>query len=137
MSPGELILLYDGICALCNGFVRFLLRVDRTGSLRFAALESPAGQAIRARHPALKEVDTFVLVERDGEAERVSIKSTAVLRTLNYLGWPWKLGLFGYVLPREIRDSLYDVVAYWRYRIFGRYDACPVPPPEAKHRFIT
>ena len=84
---------------------------------------------------SVEGVDSIILVEREGGQERVSVRSTAVLRILRYLGWPWKAGLAGYVVPREIRDSLYDVVAWWRYRLFGRYDACPVPPAEARHRF--
>ena len=103
--------------------------------MRFAALESETGAAVRARHSSLEEVDSLVLVEGQGAEERVSVRSTAVLGILRYLGWPWKAGLVGYVIPREIRDSLYDVVAWWRYRLFGRYDSCPVPPPEARHRF--
>src|SRR6185295_15420102 len=98
--------------------------------MRFAALDSEAGAAVRARHSSLQGVDSLVLVEELGSEERVSVRSTAVLRILRYLGGPWKAGLVGYVIPREIRDSLYDVVAWWRYRLFGRYDSCPVPPPE-------
>jgi predicted DCC family thiol-disulfide oxidoreductase YuxK len=136
MSSAESpLLLYDGQCALCNGWVRFLLRVDRGGSIRFAPLQGVTGAAVRARHPSVEGVDSIILVEREGGQERVSLRSTAVLRILRYLGWPWKAGLVGYVLPREIRDSLYDVVAWWRYRLFGRYDACPVPPAWARQRF--
>ena len=134
-SADSPLLLYDGHCALCNGWVRFLLRVDRGGAMRFAPLQGETGTAFRARHSSLEGVDSMVLVEPKGSEERVSVRSTAVLRVLRYLGWPWKVGLIGYLLPREIRDSLYDVVAWWRYRLFGRYDACPLPPAEARHRF--
>ena len=105
--------------------------------MRFAALESGPGAVVRGRHPSLEDVDSLVLVEPEAGSERVSVRSTAVLRILRYLGWPWKAGLVGYLVPREMRDSLYDVVAWWRYRLFGHYDSCPLPPAEARHRFET
>lgn len=132
MSDPPPLLLYDGLCALCNGWVRFLLRVDRTGPLRFAAVASATGDRIRAAHPELTGVDSLVFVE----GERASVRSTAVLRIFRYLGGPWRVFLIGWIVPREIRDSLYDVVAFWRYRLFGRYPACPAPPPQARARFL-
>lgn len=112
--------------------MRFLLRVDRNGPLRFAALSSSYGQALLAAHPDLARPASIVLIEGD----HVTARSTAVLRIFRYLGKAWKLLLIGYLIPREIRDSLYNVVAHWRYRLFGRYDSCPLPPPDARHRFL-
>lgn len=132
MSEPPPLLLYDGLCALCNGWVRFLLRVDRRGPLQFAPLVGPTADRIRSAHPDLARIDSLVLIE----GARVSVRSTAVLRLLRYLGGPWRLGLIGWLVPREIRDSLYDVVAFWRYRLFGRYPACPAPAPEARARFL-
>ncbi len=132
MSDPPPLLLYDGLCALCNGWVRFLLRVDRGGPLRFAALASATGDRIRTAHPELTGVDSLVFVE----GERAAVRSTAVLRIFRYLGGPWRLFLIGWIVPREIRDSLYDVVAFWRYRLFGRHAACLVPPADARGRFL-
>jgi predicted DCC family thiol-disulfide oxidoreductase YuxK len=130
-DPGP-ILLYDGHCRLCNGWVRFLLRVDPTGPLRFAPLGGETARRLLAPHPGLERVDSVVLVE----AGRVSVRSTAVLRICRYLGGLWRVLLIGYLVPRAIRDSLYDVVAHWRYRLVGRYDACPIPPPAVRSRFL-
>jgi predicted DCC family thiol-disulfide oxidoreductase YuxK len=132
LSEAAPILLYDGVCALCNGTVKLVLKFDRRRTMRFAALESPAAIPLLAAHPELAGIDSIVLIE----GNRASARSTAVLRVLAYLGWPWKLFLVGYLIPREIRDSLYDVVAFWRYRLFGKYEACPLPPPEARERFL-
>jgi predicted DCC family thiol-disulfide oxidoreductase YuxK len=132
LSSPPPVLLYDGYCALCNGWVSFLLRFNRGGSLRFAALSGDTGTRLRAQHPELAGVDSLVLVS----GERVAVRSTAVFQILSYLGWPWKAALVFRLIPREIRDSLYDIVAYWRYRVFGRYDACPIPPADQRHRFL-
>lgn len=112
--------------------MRFLVRVDRRGPLRFAALTSGYGQALLAAHPDAATPASIILVEGD----HITTRSTAVLRIFRYLGKGWKLLLIGYLIPREIRDSLYDIVAHWRYRLFGRYDSCPLPPAEARHRFL-
>ena len=132
MSDPEPILLYDGYCALCNGTVRFLLWADRRGPLRFAPLAGETARHLLAKHPALARIDSLFLVEGD----RVSERSTAILRLMRYLGGVWRIFLIGYLLPKEIRDSLYDVVAFWRYRLFGRYDTCPLPEPAARPRFL-
>ena len=100
--------------------------------MQFAALASPAGQLILANHPSAASIDSIVLIEEN----RVSVRSTAILRIFRYLGGVWKILLVGYLIPKEIRDSLYDVVAYWRYRLFGKYEACPLPPVEARGRFL-
>jgi predicted DCC family thiol-disulfide oxidoreductase YuxK len=132
LSSRPPVLLYDGYCALCNGWVKFLLRFDRHGTLRFAALTGDTGRQLVAEHPDLAGIDSLVLVSGD----RVSVRSAAVLQILAYLGWPWRAAGIFRIVPREIRDSLYDVVAYWRYRLFGRYEACPLPPADQRHRFL-
>ena len=99
--------------------------------MEFAPLGGPTATRALASHPELASVDSIVLIEGD----QASVRSTAVLRVLRYLGGVWKILLVGYLIPREIRDSLYDVVAHWRKRIFGGYDACPLPPAEHRSRF--
>jgi len=100
--------------------------------MKFAPLTGPTAAAALLEHPHLAGVDSLVLIE----GRRLSTRSTSVLRLCRYLGGAWKVFLIGYLVPREIRDSLYDVVAYWRYRIFGRYESCHLPPAAARHRFL-
>ena len=109
-----------------------MLKVDPRVPLRFAALSGTTGRALVKEHPKLSAIDSLVLIE----GPTATIRSSAVLRIVRYLGGFWRIFLVGYLIPREIRDSLYDVVAYWRYRVFGRYDACPVPPVAARSRFL-
>jgi len=131
------VLLYDGVCGFCNSAVRTILRFDRGGTLRFAALDSDYARTIIDRHPDVKDADTVVFVDNPGQRdESVSIRSTAALRVLDYLGGPWKLLLVTRVIPSKLRDWLYDRFASIRYRVFGKYDSCPVPPPEVRPRFL-
>lgn len=159
------ILLYDGSCGVCARSVQFLLRRDRRRkTLRFASLESPLGQALVASEPALVGVDSLIWIEPDGpvpasprlapdpsdplpEASppagaghlsfRVRIRSDAVLEAGRYLGGAWGAlaGLFGLV-PRGIRDRLYDLFARNRHRVATRTDSCLLPTPEERARFL-
>jgi predicted DCC family thiol-disulfide oxidoreductase YuxK len=131
------VLLYDGVCGFCNGAVRTILRFDRHGTLRFAALDSEFARAIIDRNPSLRHVDTVVFVDDPGRpGERVSVRTAAGLRVASYLGGPWKLLLVAGVIPARLRDWLYDRFASVRYRIFGKYDSCPVPAPDVRARFL-
>jgi predicted DCC family thiol-disulfide oxidoreductase YuxK len=131
------VLLYDGVCGFCNGAVRTILRFDRHGTLRFAALDSDFARAIIDRHPSLAEIDTVAFVdEPEQPGERVSTRSAAGLRVASYLGGPWKLLLVAGVIPARLRDWLYDRFAAIRYRVFGKYDSCPVPAPDVRARFL-
>ncbi|HXG65216.1 MAG TPA: DCC1-like thiol-disulfide oxidoreductase family protein [Blastocatellia bacterium] len=132
------ILLYDGVCGFCNKSVQMILRHDRRGAMRFAALQSDYGKTIIARHSELQGVDSVVFVETSANPaqERVFTRSTAALKVAAYLGGVWKLALTAYVIPRPIRDYFYDLFARYRYRLFGKYDSCILPPPEARSRFL-
>ncbi|HJQ27620.1 MAG TPA: DCC1-like thiol-disulfide oxidoreductase family protein [Blastocatellia bacterium] len=132
------VLLYDGVCGFCNRMVQILLRHDRRRTLRFAALQSDYGEAVKARHPKLNNVDSVVLVEHapDTDEERIFIRSDAALRIVAYLGGWWKLLLAFRILPRPVRDLFYDLFARYRYRLFGKYDSCLVPSPEVRARFL-
>jgi predicted DCC family thiol-disulfide oxidoreductase YuxK len=132
------VLLYDGLCGFCNKSVQLVLEHDRRGLMRFAALQSDYGLAVVGRHPELRGVDSVVYVERPagGGAERVHVRSDAALKVAAYLGGPWRLLLAGRVVPRPVRDYLYDLFARNRYRLFGRYDSCMLPPPEVRSRFL-
>jgi predicted DCC family thiol-disulfide oxidoreductase YuxK len=131
------VLLYDGVCGFCHGAVQFILRVDRRGELRFAALDSPFARDVVARHPTLEGVDSVVFVDEPGlPGERVHVRSAAALRVTEYLGWPWQALRVTGLVPSSARDWLYDRFAAIRYSVFGKLDSCPIPPPEVRDRFI-
>lgn len=131
------VLLYDGICGFCNSAVQTILRLDRRGTLRFAALESGFAEGVIVRNPALDGVDSMVFVDNPGGPdERVTVKSAAALRVAEYLGGPWRALLVAGVVPARLRDRLYDGFARIRYRIFGTHDTCPIPAPDVRARFL-
>ncbi|HYN84264.1 MAG TPA: DCC1-like thiol-disulfide oxidoreductase family protein [Pyrinomonadaceae bacterium] len=132
------VLLYDGVCGFCNRAVQTVLARDRRGTMRFAALQSDYARRLVERHPSLAGVDSVVYVEpsADGLGERVFVRSDAALRVAAYLGGPWRIFLAARLIPRAVRDRLYDLFARHRYRLFGRRDACMLPPPDARRRFL-
>jgi predicted DCC family thiol-disulfide oxidoreductase YuxK len=132
------VMLYDGVCGFCNKSVQLILDHDRRETMRFAALQSSYALAIVERHPKLREVDSVVIVEsgQGGTDERVYVRSDAALKIASYLGGFWKLFLAAKVIPRPVRDYLYDLFARNRYRLFGKYDSCMLPPPAVRSRFL-
>jgi len=137
-SIGAHLVLYDGVCGLCNRLLQFLLRHDRRRVFRFASLQSVVGRSIVARSggdPA--ELTSFYVVANyQTAASRVFTRSDAALFVAGALGWPWRVGQLIRFVPHPVRDRAYDVVARSRYRVFGRYDRCLVPSPEFRSRFI-
>ena len=132
-AAGRPVILFDGVCVLCSGLVRFVIRHDPQGLYAFAAVQSPAGRALlRAYGMPLTDWETNVLV-RDG---RIFVKSRAFLEIMAGLGGPWALLRLGRALPRRPPDRLYDVIARNRYRWFGQRDACMVPDPGIRQRFL-
>ena len=126
------VLLFDGVCNLCNGFVRFTVKFDAEGTFRFAPLQSPVGQELLERHDMdTEEFDSVVLVENEG----VSTHSTAALKVLRELDGPWPLLYPLVYLPKVVRDGGYNLVAKYRYRVFGKQESCPMPEPEVRERF--
>lgn len=130
------LLLYDGLCALCNGTVRFILARERRRDLRFAPLQGAHAREVLDRHPAAAGADSVVWVEWMGGQERVLTRSDAALRIAAYLGGPWRMLLGFRVVPRFLRDAVYDLIARYRYRVFGRYPECPVPEASVRARFL-
>ena len=132
------IIVFDGVCMLCNGWVQFLLRHDHKRRYRFAAMQEPAGRALLAEHGLDSDDPTsFLLIEHDrGSAPRVSMGVTAIRRVLVGLGGVWRIFALTAVVPRVIGDPLYLMVARNRYRWFGRHDACLMPDPANASRFL-
>jgi predicted DCC family thiol-disulfide oxidoreductase YuxK len=135
---GRALLLYDGVCALCNGVVHLLMKHDRLDRFRYAPLESNLGREMLARFGIRTFPDGVVLVtDALTPEERVYHRSDAVAASLQRLEPPWRLaGKMLAMLPRPLRDWGYGVVARFRYRIFGRYDTCPLPTPEQRDRLL-
>jgi len=130
---GGPILLFDGVCNLCNAAVQFILKRDPKGVFRFASLQSPTGQALLnfAGLPT-GEISTVVLFENG----KPYLRSDAGLRIARRLGGLWPL-LYGFILiPRVIRNYIYDWIARNRYRWYGKQESCLMPAPEWKGRFI-
>jgi predicted DCC family thiol-disulfide oxidoreductase YuxK len=134
MNAEDPILFYDGVCALCNGAVRFVLRRDRSRRVRFAPLQGETARAFLEAHPELRSIDSMIWLDR----EFIATRSEAAIAMGRFLGGFWGgVASATSVVPRAIRDGVYDFVARIRYRTFGKYDACPIPPLEDSSRFLT
>ena len=127
------ILLFDGHCNLCNAWVKFVMKRDPLGKVRFASLQSRVGKTLLDESQIDQNYnDSLVLIEE----EEVFVSSTAALRTLSYLS-TWESQLkFLLVLPIPFRDLIYRFVAKYRYKWFGRREQCMVPTAELSQRFL-
>ena len=127
------IVVFDGVCALCSGWVNFLLRHDRRRQFRFAAMQTDAGRRLLVDH-GLDADDpmSFLLLDAHG----ASTDSDAIIAVLWRLGGVWRIAGVLRMLPRRFRDPLYRRLARNRYRWFGKKDACYLPSAEARHRFL-
>lgn len=132
------IILYDGVCGLCNRLNQFLLKRDHHDRLLFASLQSELARKILERHGAEPtDLDTVYVVENyDTPSERLFKRSNAILRVVKELGGVWKIGAAAKLLPRPLRDLFYDLVAQNRYKVFGRSDVCIMPEPKQRKKFL-
>jgi predicted DCC family thiol-disulfide oxidoreductase YuxK len=137
-AEGASIILYDGVCGLCHRLNRFVLTRDPAGRFRFAALQSVLAREILTRHGRdPRDLDTLYLVLGYGRPDECLLrKSEAALWILGELDGPWRAASGLRVVPRRLRDLGYDLVAHTRYRLFGRFDACPVPDARHRARFL-
>jgi predicted DCC family thiol-disulfide oxidoreductase YuxK len=134
MTPATSILLFDGVCNLCNNMVKFVIRYDKKKKFQFAALQSESGHALLVKYKLTEEkLESFVFIS-DGKSFR---KSTATLKVMKELGGAWKILYVFILVPAPIRDYFYTLVAKTRYKIFGKRDVCMVPGKEIAERFIT
>ena len=130
----DAIIVFDGVCVLCNGWVRFLLRHDRNGRYRFAAMQSEPGRALLAAYGLDPNDPSSLLLVEGG---RAYADTDAIRRVLAGLGGAWRIAQLIVLIPRALRDPLYRHAARNRYRWFGRRDACPLPSADDRERFLT
>ena len=128
-----MVIVFDGVCNLCNRWVQFLLPRDRSGVFQFAHCQSEYGGAVLDRlGESRDDPSTVVLIDGD----KVYLRSTAVLRALAALGGVWQGMLLLLIIPRPLRDTAYTFIARRRYRWFGRTEQCVVPEPGWQERFL-
>ena len=127
------IILFDGVCNLCNGAITFIIQRDKKDIFRYAPLQSEIGKELAAKHHIdLNKVDSIILVTED----KAYAKSTAALRIAKQLSAGWPLLAVFLILPRFLRDGVYDFIARNRHRWFGKKEACMIPTPELKSKFL-
>jgi predicted DCC family thiol-disulfide oxidoreductase YuxK len=128
------LILFDGVCNLCNGWVRFIVRRDPKGIFSFAAQQSPVGQAtIRDRMSDAPVLSSVVLIDDNS----IYTESDAILQIVGRLAPPWSWMALLSIIPKRIRDTCYRIIARHRYQWFGRTDVCQVPSADIRSRFIT
>lgn len=127
------VLLFDGVCNLCNGSVNFIIDRDPAAYFKFAPLQSASGRALLEKHHLPSDrMDTLVLVEDD----HAYVRSTAALRIARRLVSPWPLLALFLIVPRFLRDLAYKLIAANRYRWFGKSESCRLPTPALRSRFL-
>ena len=133
------IVLYDGVCGLCNRSVQFILKRDKRDRFRFATLQSEFARDLLQKHgiTAEKMESVCLVVDHGLPTEQIQVSSTASIAIARELGafWRFMVSLLA-VLPLTLRDWGYNLIARYRYRIFGKYDTCPLPDPRNRHKFL-
>ena len=128
------IILFDGVCNFCNGSVNFIIERDKTGYFKFAPLQSEAGEKLLQENGVDKaQTDSVILIE-DG---KVYTHSTAALKIARKLEGKWSWLSHLSIVPRFIRDGFYKLFAKYRYKMFGKQEACMLPTPEVRERFLA
>lgn len=133
------IILYDGVCGLCNRFVRFVLKRDKRDAFRFASQQSEFAANILRRHGINSEqLDTvYLVIDYEQSTERLLARSDAAAEILSQLGGIWRLsaGMMR-LFPRALRNWIYNLIARKRYQMFGKYESCPLPEPKDRRKFL-
>lgn len=125
------VIFFDGVCGLCNGFVDFVLKIDKKNEFLFSPLQSDYAKT-HLPEEYTKDLKSVVYYH-DG---KIISRSKAVIKILSEIGGLWKIAVVGNILPEKLRDSAYDMVAQNRYKIFGRKETCRLPTPEERSRFV-
>ncbi len=132
MIDDSTIILFDGVCNLCNGFVQFVIRNDKSKKFKFGSLQSASAQHLLTKYDITNELKTVILIS----GGKVYYKSTAALKILKQLNFPLPILYFLILVPKFIRDYFYDIISRNRYKWFGQKDTCMIPTPELSSRFI-
>ena len=134
----ERLVLFDGVCAVCDATVQWILDHDPDNRFHFSPLQGETAQAILARHPEIPEnLDSILFVRRFADGtERVTWYSTAMLDIASDLPAPWRYVTVFRVVPRFVRDPFYKGFASIRYKVFGKFESCRMPDPEVEERFL-
>ena len=128
------IILFDGVCNLCNSSVQFIIKHDKDCKFRFASLQSEYGQSQLIKFQLDNtDMDSFVFVMYG----KAFTKSTAGLMVLKNFGGLWKILYMLIIFPKPLRDWVYDRIAKNRYKLFGKKESCMLPSPELKSRFLS
>ncbi|HEX9422125.1 MAG TPA: thiol-disulfide oxidoreductase DCC family protein [Pyrinomonadaceae bacterium] len=132
------IVLYDGVCGLCNRLVQFLLKRDTHDHFRFASLQSEFANNLLTHHSLdANDLDTVYVVKDYGQPnERLLARSDAILFMLTQLGGFWQAARLARALPGALRDAVYGIVARNRYRVFGKHESCMLPEPKHRAKFL-
>lgn len=134
LPDDKYLILFDGICNLCNSSVQYVIKHDRHDRFRFAALQSEIGLQIISDHQIdTSRTDSILLYSNN---IGVHHKSTAALKIASKLGFPRNLMAIFLIVPSFIRNAVYDLIAKNRYKWFGKRDACMIPTPELKSKFL-
>ena len=120
MQTQQTVILFDGICNLCNGTVDFLIRKDRKKQFRFVALQSETGKTLIHKFNIPLSTESVILIQQN----RIYFESDAAVEIAGLLPFPWKLGKLIKIIPKKLRDSFYSVIAKNRYKWFGKTDSC-------------
>ena len=139
MADEQTVVFFDGVCGLCDRFVQFLLERDRSGRIRFAPLQGELARTVLPRHGLNPDdLDSVVVISRwQHPSERALTRAAAVHYTLDVLGGWWRIfARVARAVPGPLANWLYDLVARIRYKVFGRFEACPLPRPEWRERFF-
>ena len=132
LPAGKSLILFDGYCNLCNGAVQFVLERDKKNQFYFASLSWKVAEKLLENHPKFKSVDSILLFHKG----KLTDRSTAALKIAPHLGGIWWLTGVFWIVPKFIRDAVYDWVARNRYKWFGKKESCMFPTPEIKNRFL-
>ena len=128
------IVLFDGVCNLCNGAVKFIIKHDKKNAIQFAALQSETGRKLLAKYNfPVDELNSFILIEGNKAYDR----STGALKVVKKFNRLWPL-LYGFIIvPKFFRDGIYNWIGKNRYKWFGKKDACMIPTPQLRARFLS
>lgn len=128
------IIIFDGVCSLCNASIDFIIRRDKKNRFKFTANQNEAGKTLLQEHGLeFEQVDTIYFYENG----KMYNKSTAILRIARLLPFPFPLAYVFVIVPRFLRDWIYELIARNRYQWFGKKDTCRIPTPEERARFLA